>query len=288
MQNINQASLSALRWINNNKLYQGKDVYNKPMYAMRCWHGNDNPYPEVTGYLIPTLLNYGQYDLAHSFVNYLLHSKHSNNIWPGIDHQYHVFDISAVIEGLLVYCREGFGSEKVYYAAMDARDWILEHNVDVDGKLISKSLTNPYPIYLARVASIIDLDNHYNFISQWIDWSLDRPERTHYIAYMLEGFINCGLEHLAKNIIDEMPNTALYPYQYEQNKQKWFGSGFCYIATTQMAMIYGLLGDTDRQHEIISELIRLQNVGGAFGTKEESWTVKFFLDALWLTGEIEL
>ena len=278
---INEAAQSALRWIERNSI-----TYSDDMRAIKCWHTSDKPYPEVTGYLIPTLLNYGKTDLAVRFTNYLLDVQNENGSWNGLDGYPRAFDTSAIVEGLIEYSRWKSDNGKVYNAAARGRDWIVTQCVDENGGLVSAPTQTSYPIYLARTAGIVDSDRYFDFINQWTNWSLgSRSERTHYIAYMLEGFINCGLETLAKDILDDMPRESFYPYQYDKG---WIGSGLCYAATAQIAMLSAMVGNYDQHEEVLSSLIRMQNFSGGFGLKEESWVVKFFLDALWLTGEIEL
>ena len=54
------------------------------------------PYQEVTGYFIPTLLNYGFRDKAKSFADYLASVQCSNGSWnPPF-----VFDAAQIIDGL--------------------------------------------------------------------------------------------------------------------------------------------------------------------------------------------
>ena len=65
------------------------------------WHDGD-VYPEVTGYLIPTLLKYGEQDLALQYAEYLVSIQNDNGSFESIkDGVERIFDTAACYEGLL-------------------------------------------------------------------------------------------------------------------------------------------------------------------------------------------
>ena len=61
--------------------------------------GKRSIYPEVTGYFIPTLLEVGEYDLAHNFGRALIKAQHNDGSF-GLGGRGFVFDTAMVVRGL--------------------------------------------------------------------------------------------------------------------------------------------------------------------------------------------
>ena len=87
------------------------------------WH---KPYPEVTGYLVPTLLAWGAKDLADRCAEWLLETQNPDGSYNGIDGIPRAFDTSAIVEGLR--------AAKKIKAARRATAW-LETQKREDGTL---------------------------------------------------------------------------------------------------------------------------------------------------------
>ena len=68
--------------------------------GIRGWEGS-RAYPEVSGYLIPTLLDYGEQDLATRIADWLVHIQNDDGSFPDMDGQKRSFDTAAVMEGLV-------------------------------------------------------------------------------------------------------------------------------------------------------------------------------------------
>src|SRR5690348_5327101 len=90
----------------------------KWLYASECngggisaWKGPAGwhvAYPEITGYVLPTLVKWGAGDLALRSADFLLRAQNADGSFNGIDGIPHSFDTSAIIEGLVwVYERTG-------------------------------------------------------------------------------------------------------------------------------------------------------------------------------------
>src|SRR5688572_1332740 len=67
--------------------------------AFRGWP--DGPeYPEITGYLIPTLLQWGEVEMAVRAAEYLAIAQNKDGSWNGVDGVPAAFDTAACVEGL--------------------------------------------------------------------------------------------------------------------------------------------------------------------------------------------
>ena len=87
-----------------------------PDGGIRAWE-NGPVYPEVTGYSIPTLMKYGERELAFRNAEYLKRTQGKDGSFRGIDGVKRIFDTSACYEGLKYL---GYVSE-----AYEAREWIF-------------------------------------------------------------------------------------------------------------------------------------------------------------------
>lgn len=96
--------------------------------AFRGWV--DGPeYPEITGYLIPTLLDLGENEMAGKAAGYLIRTQNEDGSWNGIDGIPAAFDTAACIEGLRAF-DEGIG---LYEGNIKkAEEWILKQYPDLN------------------------------------------------------------------------------------------------------------------------------------------------------------
>src|SRR5687767_4078219 len=102
-----------LRWIRAQEM---------PAGGVRVHSQHPRAYPEVTGYLIPTLLQYGERDLAERFTRWLIMSQRRDGGFDGSDGKPYVFDTGQVLRGLLAgsaLCPEALD------AARRAADYLL-------------------------------------------------------------------------------------------------------------------------------------------------------------------
>lgn len=94
-------------------------------------------YPEVTGYYIPTLLQWGgERDLAISYANYLCGSQSESGAWYDSDGKDpYVFDSAQILKGLLAIRQI---LPEVDEHIIKGCDWILT-NMQSDGRLTTPS-----------------------------------------------------------------------------------------------------------------------------------------------------
>ena len=115
----------AVAWIHKNTV-DGKGIINNSHLRQ--------PYPEVTGYYIPTLLRWGYRDLAVSYARWLCSIQHEDGAWYDTeDKDSYIFDTAQILKGLL--------AARKWYPQADEHikkgcDWILSC-MDEDGRLVS-------------------------------------------------------------------------------------------------------------------------------------------------------
>jgi len=243
------------------------------------WHGG-NVYPEVTGYLIPTLLKYGEVELALQYADYLLSVQNDNGSFNGIDWRARVFDTSACYEGLLAIGETD--------AADRAKMWLQSLYLD-NGALPTAPGSNQSHIYTARASGLINSrkgKKYWDFTGGW-DLRWGSKQRTHYIAYGLEGMAMLGID-----ITDALKASRsaavgnLMPYWVKRDWEKPVGTDV--TATCQMAILYKRCGlDGSEMIKAIEKLIHSD--GGVPQTKKDdwaiSWAAKFYLDAKYELAE---
>jgi len=229
-----------LEWVINNE---------HPNSGIRAWQ-NSPTYPEVTGYIIPTLVKHGQEDLAVRCADYLVKLQGDDGSfkdWSGVSKT--IFDTSACYEGLefLDYDKE----------ANKAKEWILSQPVSHE----------PYN------------KRAYALINEIVDVDLCENMRTHYYAYFIEGvLIGHGKREAKEILIDNNCGNDLLPFYMNSDT----GHG-CLPATAQFAMLYKKVG-WDNSHAVKAvEKYMLPNGGlpdHEYSRRAISWAAKFYLDAI--------
>jgi hypothetical protein len=209
------------------------------------WEGS-GPYPECTGYLIPTLLDYGQTEAAQRAADYLVAVQNDDGSFNGMDGKPYVFDTGACFEGLRAAGRQA--------AAEKALRW-LEAQPDT-GEL-----------YLVRVKGLTGRD--------CVDPKPNKNTRTHYWAYCLEGLYLLGHVDFVRAQLGKLP-AGQQPYYVD-------GADTDTCATAQVAKLKMLCGmSADAEMAVLHSLV---NADGslphdALNRKKPIWACKYFLDAL--------
>ncbi len=112
----------ALDWIENNTIpEQGIIVSSK----------RKMPYQEVTGYLIPTLIDAGQFNLAKQYAEFLTCRQRPNGAFTGSDGREYVFDSAQALRGLL---RASQHWDRYKSFALKAADYIV-YSAEKDGRI---------------------------------------------------------------------------------------------------------------------------------------------------------
>ena len=94
------------------------------------------PYPEVTGYFIPTLLNWGEKDIAHKFGEWLCSIQTKSGAWQDTDLKTNYsFDTGQVLKGLGRLAEE----DKSFENAFDKGSKWLFDQIRSDGRMTTPS-----------------------------------------------------------------------------------------------------------------------------------------------------
>lgn len=274
------------------------------------------PYPEVTGYYIPSLLQWGYKDLALTYAKWLCSIQKPDGSWydTGDEHPY-VFDSAQILKGLLAV--------REIYPEADSHirrgcDWLLT-NIQPDGHLTTpdqsqwnssecSDLIHLYclePLYTAakvysvpKYAESADRVKAY-YLENRMDEIMGFGMLSHFYAYVMEALCDIGETDIARKAMKKAETLqredGMVPAYKDVN---WV----CSTGLFQLAIVWYKLGDLEKGNRAFRYACSLQNPsGGWFGsyaTKadasvfdekeyptyfpegEISWAVKYFLDAL--------
>lgn len=274
-------------------------------------------YPEVTGYFIPTLIEWGYKKEAIQFAKWLLKIQKPDGSWYDChDSAPYVFDSAQILKGLIAV-------RTIYPYVDDAIvkgcEWILG-NMQEDGRLktpnndawgdekFCSELVHIYCLSPLRQAAGIfkrkdfdeKADKILNFYkTNWKDRILNFNMLSHFYAYVIEGLVDIGEISMARrameNIAKIQRENGMIP---GMNDIQWT----CSTGLFQLALVWFKLGDVEHGNKTFAYACSLQNKSGGwygsyptnyrqhfyrdrrkpyyFAKAEISWVVKYFLDAL--------
>ena len=277
-------------------------------------------YPEVTGYYIPSLLAWGNRELAIAYAKWLCSiQKVDGSFYDTDDVAPYVFDTAQILKGLLAV-------RKVYPEVEGAIkrgcDWVLS-NMKEDGRLVTPNqeawgedgvcseLIHIYclsplieasyvfgiPMYREKAYRILDYykKNHFQYI---INFSI----LSHFYAYIMEGLLDLGEIELVREAMNKVSKL-----QKESGAVPAYSNvdWVCSTGLFQFALVWFRLGEVEKGNKAFEYACTLQNEsGGWFGsylseenmnelrtyfpTSEISWAIKYFLDALKLKCSLQL
>jgi hypothetical protein len=199
--------------------------------------GWSRPYPETTGYVIPTLLNAANLrenqalaEAAVELGQWLLDIQHEEGFWfaglhpPKGTGQASIFNTAQILEGLVALYRTDAQDRWLQAASRGAR-W-LALGVDSNGQWAKGHYRNDYqPAYYSRVAwpmlevsqdtDDLEINNAATRVLECViekrqdngsfkDWGFNpgQPAYTHTIAYTLRGLLESGRILDRNDIVD--------------------------------------------------------------------------------------
>lgn len=266
-------------------------------------------YPEVTGYLIPSLYLWGERDMARRYVRWLSGVQKADGSFPapGGDESF-AFDTGQAVRGLVAALPE---IPELEGNIRRACDWLVGNSTP-DGRLplppsidswslgrrghISEAV-HLYVLPAVRSAGELLNEARYN---RFAEKSLDhyirnfdlsdfrRPNMlTHLFVYIQEALIDLGAQDIARRGLGQLagfmgPNGAIPAY----SDVSWV----CTPGQIQSAISWYKIGEFQLAEKAFSFIERFQNGDGGFrgsygsgadyfADEEPSWAVKFFLDA---------
>jgi malonyl-CoA O-methyltransferase len=258
------------------------------------------PYPEVTGYFVPTLYEWNETGLARTCLRWLLSIQQPDGAFPAPDGVPYTFDTAQVMRGL---CAAQTRGEPVTDALGRAADWMLTQ-VAPGGRLLTPStalwgdiandLIHIYAIHpLLHAGELLGRPNCVEaartvqayYTKQ--DGLVPFNRLSHFHAYAMEALWELGEHELARRGMADVARLQRrdgsvpgYP------DVEWV----CSTGLAQYAGIWYRMGERQRADRALAWLDRIQNKSGGFfgsygrGAKyipgaEISWAVKYLLDA---------
>ena len=288
--NIISSYDKALNWIENNSIpEQGIIVSSKKRV----------PYLEVTGYLIPTLMDAGEYNLAEQYAEYLSYIQRPNGAFAGPDGKEYVFDSGQALRGLLK-ASQHWDSFKPF--ALKTADYLVS-SVEKDGRISSiygEEIPESVHVYilpaLAEAAKILNKPEYLEIAKKSLIYYKKTPDilnddsLTHFLAYTIDSFIDMGEADFVRPLVKEIfssqrKNGSILAFP----NVRWT----CSTGLAQFAIIGYKMGLYEDADKALNYLCQVQNSsGGFYGSyglgaeyfpKEEiSWANKFFIDAVHL------
>lgn len=317
MSNLMSHFNKTIQWIHNNTINgNGITVTSR----------QKDIYPEVTGYYIPSLLKWGENDLARAYAQYLCFIQKEDGSWYDYNNTApYVFDSAQILKGLLAIRNI---MPEVDSNIIKGCDWVLS-NMQPDGRLITPShdawgndenycseLIHIYCLSPIREAGqIFGRPEYLDAVNKILNYyKLEKLERienfsllSHFYAYVMEGLYDLGEEDLCRK---SMMNLEAY-----RNKKGGIPGlkdvpWVCSTGMLQLAIVWYKLGDLDRGNSLFEYALSLQNESGGwygsypaptvfaplyrgrkkpfyFPNEEISWACKYFLDALWWKQKLE-
>lgn len=307
----------AMRWIYNNTIDgSGITVTSKKKII----------YPEVTGYYIPSLLQWGEEDLACAYAKYLCEIQKDDGSWyDSSDKAPYVFDSAQILKGLIAVRKIMPEADR---HIVKGCNWILS-NMQSDGRLTTpdqnawgndenfcSELIHIYCLSPIRDAGHIFnrsdyLDAADKIFSYYKREKMDKIKNfsllSHFYAYVMEGLYDLGEVELCRESM-----MRLEKYRNVKggipglNNVPWV----CSTGMFQLALVWYKLGELNRGNSLFNYALSLQNeTGGWYGSysapsifarfyrgrkkpyyfpdAEISWANKYFLDALALKEKLE-
>jgi malonyl-CoA O-methyltransferase len=284
------APARALRWVRAHEVDSG---------GIRVHSEEARPYPEVTGYLVPTLLAYGERELAVRSVRWLLSVQGPEGFFPdAYAGKPYIFDTGQILRGLLAAASLVPAAGR---AARRAADWLCSEMVDGGaggfGDRYSGEIPETVHLYvlpaLLQASEFLSVPGYrlaaercLNFYCGHEDF-LRIDDLTHFLAYELEALIDLGRPDLAAPVLERLRGQ-----QAEDGAVRGEGGAnwVCSPGLAQLAICWYKLGEAEPADRAMAWLEAHQQPSGGFlgsygeggtyfATAELSWAAKFFLDA---------
>lgn len=276
-------------------------------------------YPEVTGYFIPTLLEWGEDDLAVSYAKYLMSIQKEDGAWYDSEGKLpYVFDTGQILKGL-VAIREKLPEADEHIRK--ACDWMLSRQ-DESGALRAPegNAWNPgeceetihtYCLSPIRDAGrIFGRDDYVQAAQKALAYYIEHDRESilgfgqisHFHAYVMEALADMGETDLCRQAM-----TNLERYRNPQGGIPAFKDvpWICSTGCFQLAVVWYKLGEKEKGDSLFHYTCRFQNPSGGwygsypeskfknlfrsgrmkpgyFAIEEPSWVNKYYLDALYL------
>ncbi len=293
----------AAQWIKKNTL-DGEAI---------CYvAGGKEGYPEVTGYFIPSLIEWGYRETAAAYARWLCKIQKADGSWgDAAGKRSFIFDTGQILKGLLAISDL---LPEVRDNILRGCEWLVS-KVEADGRMPlldedawGRGIANAEFVHLYCLSPLRKASELYGipkygkkanevlmYYKEKHREDIVRFERlSHFQAYVLEGLVDLGEMDLAREGMEVMAGYLdRNGYVPAYGNVEWV----CSTGLFQLAVIWFKMGDIKRGNQAFAYACSLQNEsGGWYGSypagqnateentyfpyEEISWAEKFFLDAL--------
>ena len=273
------------------------------------------PSQETTGYMIPTLYNFGEKDLAIELARWEASCQAEDGASSAVDGVPYTFDTAQVVRGFLAVLDDAPEFEGNLRRACD----FVDRNIAPDGEVRTPSYDlwqlpdgsmlheygNLYVLPpLLQAGQKLSEKKYVEAATRGMDYFRRKkdlvefkPELSmlsHYFGYMMEALVDLGEFELAKKGLAQAAamqkaNGAIPAYPGVD----WV----CSTGMAQLAVAWYKLGHREPADRALDYLAALQNSSGGFyggygkgavyfPQQEISWAVKFFLDACYFGNHV--
>ncbi len=279
----------ALQWVRNNELSTG---------GIRTRSGSAIGYPEVTGYLVPTMLQYGERDLAIRFARWLCCIQRADGSFTDQEGVSYIFDSGQVLRGLLAI---GELVPESLDAAGRVADYLCAQMVDEGkrgfGDRYNGTIPEAVHLYvlppLVEAAGILRNPVYKVAAERCLDFycqhesALQINDLTHFLAYELEALIDLNRGEIAESIMNRLrARQSIDGAVPGVGDASWV----CSPGLAQLAICWYKLGQAEQGDKALAWLESRQCPSGGFlgsygaganyfPKAELPWAAKFYLDA---------
>lgn len=284
------AAKLARKWIERNTISENGIVITSKQRKI---------YQEVTGYYIPTLLQWGMREKAINYAKYLCKIQEKSGAWlNGMETAESVFNTGQVLRGLIaVYDIFPESREQLKRGC----DWLVS-NINNEGRLVStdgtvwpegrinSELIHLYCLPPLKIAG--ELFNHRVYVDA-ADKVLTYYKKqykkdienfnylSHFYAYVLEALLDLGEQNIVMDAMKKIEKVQKLDGSVPAYKDsKWV----CSTGLFQLAVIWFKLGNWERGNKAFDYAVSLQNPsGGWYGgykTKMQNLSEKMSLNLL--------
>ena len=290
----------ALGWLHAQELPGG---------GIRVHSAHPRAYPEVTGYIIPTLLDYGQPEMAVRSVRWLTRIQKPDGAFADPDRdQPYIFDTGQALRGLMAGIDLVPEAQEAAHKAADylhsqmsrgGRDGFRLGYADGEAGGIAETIHLYVLPPLLQAAEALGKSEVAVAAGRCLDYYqanlevLNLDDLTHFLAYRLEALIDLGRADLAVPALD-----ALEAAQAADGSVRARGGvqWVCTPGLAQVAVCWYKTGRPGPAGKALDWLERHQETSGGFEGSyghgatyfpgvEISWAAKYYLDAARLRTE---
>lgn len=299
--NADVSARKAIQWLHAHSSNGGVNVS----------HTNAIPYPEVTGYLIPTLLQWGEPRLAMSYARWLLSTQSADGSFsgPGMSTPF-AFDTGQIIRGLAAIMPYLPEAEK---ALQKACDWVIA-TATPDGRLALPEnlagwclpggrgyVNEAIHLYvlpgLVAAGEVLNQPKYIHFAQRSLHYYVTHCNLTnffapnmllHFYCYIQEALFDLGagdICRLGMRVLEDIQDERGFVPAYANV------SWACTPGVIQAALVWLKMKDVAHALPALNLGRSLQTASGGFpgsagdgaeyfAAEELSWAAKFYLDAL--------